>query len=265
MSDQYSGKGRLSTSKEDEISFVDLAKILILRWKIMAVVFSLFMVMALGYIAMMPRQYEYVTIYHLAEQAALSSDHGGSVALESPKSVESKLKNLYFAPATRGLLESTNLESLPFRIHFSNPADTKLLVINSEAAEQFADHVETLHQDLIERVMENQQELIEQRRAVLESQLESTERGLEAVKEANSEYTSQLMASYSSRILELQAQLGQLKEGMVEKVAARGLNPVGMSRSLLLALSIAFGLLFAVLSAFMMQFVLAVKKSLAEG
>ena len=100
--------------QDDEISLVDLAKILVKRWKALVIIFTVVVLAALAYALLTPRTYSYTSIYSVAEEEP-------GEALEAPKAMVAKAQNLYLGPETRKLLESKGLERLPFEVKIKNP------------------------------------------------------------------------------------------------------------------------------------------------
>ena len=242
---------------DDEISLVDLAKILIKRWKLMVATFAVIVLGALVYVLMMEHSFEYVSVYQVAEL-------GPGDGLEKPASVVAKTNNLYLSSTTRQILEADELESMPFSTAVSNPEDTLLVKLVSQATETNAPVVESLHSQVLERIESNQKDLLERRQVSMERQLESTERSLEVAQESTSPSAAEQVASYSERVADIQEGLAQLQEGEVVQIAVKSLEPQGTSRSLVMALAIVLGGMMAVMGAFFMQFAVAVRKSLME-
>ncbi|MDI5934347.1 Wzz/FepE/Etk N-terminal domain-containing protein [Halomonas kalidii] len=249
---------------DDEISLVDLAKILIKRWKMMAIVFLVVVFGALAYVLTMTRTYEYASIYQVAEQAPSDDSDSAVGSLEAPSSVVAKINNLYMGPVNRELRSSAGLQRLPFEVSVSNPDDTLLIRLSSEAAEADSELVEEMHEALLSRITEGQQALLERYRESLEKQLESAERALEAAQQSSSPTAGDLVVSYTNRIAIIQDRLSQLREGQVVQTAVQSLEPTGTSRSLIMALAIVLGGMLAVVAAFFTQFAVAVRDSLNE-
>ena len=241
----------------DEISLVDLAKILIKRWKIMVLTFLIVVLGALAYALLTERSYEYVSIYQVAEEEP-------GTGLETPSSVLAKVNNLYVGAETRKLRESAGLESLPFEVAVTNPNDTLLIRLGSEASEGNHVLVTQMHEALLARMTEGQKERLESYQAALEQRLQSTERVLQAAEQSNSENAGELIASYTERLVEIQQELTQLSEGEVVQVAVQSLEPAGTGRSFIMVLAVVLGGMLAMLSAFFMQFALVVKNSIQE-
>ncbi|MBB3185642.1 uncharacterized protein involved in exopolysaccharide biosynthesis [Halomonas fontilapidosi] len=249
-------------ASDDEISLVDLAKILIKRWKLMVATFAVIVLGALAYVLLMERSYDYVSLYQVAEQAPTENREDG--ALESPSTIVAKTSNLYLGSVTRQILEDEGMASLPFQTSVSNPEDTLLVKLTSQSSEANGPVVESFHARVLERIEQDQQAQLERRSDTMQSQLESTQRSLELAKESTSPSAAELVASYSQRVADIQERLAQLQEGELVQTAVKGLKPTGTSRSLVMALAIVVGGMVALMMAFLSQFAVAVRDSLQE-
>ncbi|MGQ4880001.1 Wzz/FepE/Etk N-terminal domain-containing protein [Billgrantia sp. LNSP4103-1] len=243
----------------DEITLVDLAKILIKRWKAILITFLIVVTGALAYVLLQERTYQYVSLYHLAEQGG----GGAPTGLESPNSIIAKIQNLYLGPAVRELIQSSNLERLPFEINANNPIDTLLVRLESNTSESNSELVAELHEYLLQRAMDDQQSLVEHSRERLERRLARAELALETAEQR--EASGELLATQMNRIAEIETRLAQLNEGRVVQVAVQSLEPTGTSRTLILALAIVMGGILALMVAFMLHFSSIVRLSLQEG
>lgn len=242
---------------DDEISLVDLAKILIKRWKTMAIIFVVVVLAALAYALLTARSYDYTSIYGVAEQ-------GPGEALESPQALVAKARNLYLGPETRELLASTGLANLPFETRIENPEETLLVSMTSQASESHAELVTELHEGVLARLREGQQALFEHRQQALERQLQSTRAALEAARQSDSLGAAEVVASLMGRIAGLEASLAELREGEISQTAVQSLEPTGTSPLLIIALGIVLGGMLAIMGAFFMQFAGLVCRSLKE-
>lgn len=237
--------------QDDEISLVDLAVILVRRWKTMAVIFISVFAMAVMAALIIPSKYQYTSLYSVAEY---TNQNGQRVSLESPASVVAKVQNLYLGQATRQLLEERELAGLPFSITASNPSDTLLLQLDSEAVEENQPLVSELHQQIIDSLQQDQDQLVERRRNSLERQLESTQQALESAQQSNGSYAGELIATYYSRISDIEGQLNELREGEVTQHAVQSLSSSGTNKKLVVVMGLLLGVMLAVMGAFTMQF-----------
>lgn len=245
---------------DDEISLVDLAKILVKRWKIIVLTFIVIVGGALAYALMQERTYQYVSLYHVAEQGTPTGS--GPSAVESPNSVMAKIQNLYLGPITRELRESAGIERLPFEVNTTNPDDTLLVRLVSESSEANAELVADMHERLMNAIITDQQELVERNRERLEQFLQQAQRALEAAESGGS--SGDMLATLMSRVTQLEAQLAGINEGEVIQIAVQSLEPTGTSRSLIVALGLVLGGMLALMAAFISHFIGLVCASLRE-
>ncbi|GHC35055.1 Wzz/FepE/Etk N-terminal domain-containing protein [Aidingimonas halophila] len=246
-----------SRTYDDEISLVDLAKILIKRWKLMTAIFLVVVLGAVAYALMLPTTYRYTSIYNVAEE-------GAGAPLEDPNSLVAKANNLYLGPITRELIANEGLERLPFDTQIDNPSETLLVTITSDAQSDNAALVESLHEAMLSRLQEGQAQSAERRQDALERQLASANEALEAAQNSDSDSAAEVMASAMARVSDLEAQMEELTEGEVSQTAVRSLNQQGTSRALVLALGIVLGGMLAVMGAFFAQFAGLVCASLKD-
>lgn len=242
---------------DDEISLVDLAKILIKRWKIMVLTFIVIAGGALAYAMTLPRVYQYVTIYNAAEQSP-------NTPLESLNTLVAKANNLYLGPLTREMLAEQGWQMLPFDVSVENPDDTLLITLSSDATPDLVDQVRALHESVLQRLEQGQAGLVERRQEVIERQLASTERSLEALEDSTSPAAGELIATYTQRITNLETQLIDLQPGDVSQLAVQSVLPTGTSRSLIVALGLVIGSMLALMAAFMSHFISLVRASFQE-
>ncbi len=235
------------SNDNDEISLVDLAKILVKRWKAMAIIFGVIVLASLAYALLMPRTYNYTSIYEVAEQ-------GPGNALEAPKALVAKANNLYLGPETRELLSNAELANLPFDIKIENPEETLLVSLTSQATQSNVDIVTQLHEGVLARLQEGQQAMVTRRKESLERQLENARASLEVAKQSEGMGAAEVVASIMGRTAALEADLTELNEGEVSQTAVQSLESTGTGGVLILALGIVIGGMLAIMGAFFMQF-----------
>jgi uncharacterized protein involved in exopolysaccharide biosynthesis len=239
---------------DDEISLIDLAKLLVRRWKAMAGIFTVVVLMALAYALMQAPAYTYTSIYQAAEL-------GTGEPLETPTALMARTQNLYLGPMTRELMGSEGVESLGFETRVSNPDETRVIKLSSTAPEVLAERVEAHHRKLLEQLSDGQQARVERHRQVLQRQLTGIESSLE---NSHGEGSSERIASTLSRKFELQAELEGLMAGETAQAAVQSLEQQGTSRALILALGVVLGGMLAVMGVFLLHFVSLVRQSLHE-
>lgn len=272
---------------DDEISLVDLAAILVRRWKAMVLIFAVVVLAAFAYVLSMKPTYTYVSLYEVAEQAPVGEADSDRIDrilelaktaivnkreldvvpnqfLESANTVVAKAQNLYVGPTTREFLRQSRLNSLPFSVNLSSPEHTQLVKITSEASEEMAPLVEEMHGALLERIVSNQQVLVDRQHTTLTTRLESLQAALSMAEELNKAGAAELMAGYTEQIALIKIRLDLLKGGRVVQTAVQGSETQGTSRLLIMALAAVLGGMLAVMGVFLMQFAGLVCSSLKE-
>ena len=216
-----------STYQDDEISLVDLAKILIRRrwWLIGTAGVVVLLALAFALLTHGDPEYQYTSIYQQAE-----AEPGRP--LTSSASVIQQMESLDWPNYQRRYKEENKVEALPFDLEINNPDNTTLVTLNSTATAQNRDQVLNLHETLLGSVIERQQEALERE-------------------------------NYADRLFELERELENLKEGEVIEYAARGEEQEGTSSMLILVLGIVLGGIAGVMAAFFAEFVFRVRESLA--
>ncbi|WP_458527202.1 Wzz/FepE/Etk N-terminal domain-containing protein [Onishia taeanensis] len=251
------------TPYNDEISLVDLAAVLVRRWKAMAIIFAVVVLAALAFVLTKTPTYRYVSVYEVAEQAPVGEGNTER-ALESAPTVIAKAQSLYVAPITRQILEQESLESLPFSVELSSPKETQLVKITTEAVEETAELVKAMHGALLERITSNQQSLVDRQRTTLTNRLDSLQAAVSTAEQSTSDSAAELMAGYIEQIALTQDRLDLLKDGRVAQTAVQSLEKAGTSRPLIMALALVLGGMLAVMGVFLMQFAGLVCNSLKE-
>lgn len=263
MNNQTQGQISRPHGVDGEISLVDLVSTLVKRWKLMAAVFLTVVLGTLAFALIMPRTYEYVTIYQVAEQAP-SSDSSVVGTLETPQAVVAKINSLYLGPVVREVIETNSIDELTFKISVSSLEDTNLVKLSSKAPLDDRVMVEEAHGMVMNRVQQEQNKLLDRRRRSLEQELASAESGLESVKGSTSENAGELIALYSGRVSSIQTRIGQLDEGQVNQMAVQSLEPADTSRSLIMIIAIVLGGMLSVMVVFLKTFAGAVRDNLGE-
>ncbi|WP_375057337.1 Wzz/FepE/Etk N-terminal domain-containing protein [Zobellella sp. DQSA1] len=243
--------------QDESISFVDLAKILVKRWKVMVSVFFLVILLSLIAVMMMPKKYEYTTVYSLAEVDI-------QTPLESPSALLTKVNSIYLIPQVRTLRQQHNLESLPFDIKVIAPKDTGIILLISEAKEADEGLVNQLHQGLVDALEKEQRILFMRRKSSFENQLLSVKALQERAMESSAVNASELIISYASQIATLEMQMNNMKEGEAAEQAVQSLETKGIGKRVIMMAIAAFAIVFSVLVVFLIEFFSKVRLSIAE-
>ena len=243
--------------QNDEISLVDIAKTLIKRRRLMALVFVLTVTAAAVVAFMLPQKHEYTTIYTMAESSA-------GQALESAAGLQTKVNSLYIPAVVREFLPRHQLEAVPFKLNISNPRDSSLITITSQTTEDAEPLVQELHGAIAERLKAEQDANIHRRTELLQQQIDAAKAQIDLVKNAELAKAGELIASYTATINDLQAQGNSFQPGSISAIANQSLQPKGTSKKLVLALGVVLGAMLAIMAVFVREFVGQLCASLKE-
>lgn len=246
------------TYHDDEISLVDVAKILIYRRWWLIGTSGLIVVLALAF-ALLARgapEYQYTSIYQQAE-----TEPGESIT--SSASVIQQLESLDWPNYQRRYKDENSVDVLPFGLEINNPNHTTLITLNSTATEENRGQVVNMHETLLENAARRQQAALERRQSQLERSIERVSMLLERVENANSDSSVVMAANYSERMFELENELENLTEGEVIEYAAQGSRQsTTFSGKVILALGLILGGIAGIIAAFTVEFIVKVRESL---
>jgi len=248
--------------RDDEISLVDLAVILLRRWKSAGAIFFSVVFLSLVFAFFHESSYRYTSIYKIAEY---TKENGEPVGLESPDSVVAKAKSFYAGADVRSLIAGRGLSELPFDVEISNPQNTLMVEVVSEAKPDEKSLVDLLHENILNHLEKNQKLLVEKRKKALQQQLEATQKALEAAQQSTGPNASELVASYFVRVSNLKADIDGLTGGEVAQKTSKSLDTVGAGPALIAALGLLMAVIFSVIGAFLIEFLSAVRRRAKEG
>jgi hypothetical protein len=248
---------------DGETSLVDLATVFVKRRRVFYGVFGLIFALGLLYaLVIAPDVREYTTVIQLAEQS--------QSPLTSPKEIVSIAQNSWY-PIFQSSYQQQNDEQLPSKVIITNPEDTALVRLVTEANELEETVVKGSHQFIFDQLEQHQAERLEIRKTELQQkvsaararigELESNEFTLEAEAEAQ---TIQAITALKDRVDSFEFALETLKPAKIDLLAHRSAEKKGLSKALILALAIVFGLMLGVFTTFMAEFVAQVRSALNE-
>ncbi|MEC7727693.1 MAG: Wzz/FepE/Etk N-terminal domain-containing protein [Pseudomonadota bacterium] len=240
---------------DDEISLVDLAATFIRRRRIFYACFALVTLLGVVYALIQPDKYEYVTLLESAEKA-------GSEFIEKPAATVAIIQNRWI-PAAASRYQADNEKLLPFKLEASNPENTGLIRIASEASVENSDVVKTIHSDLAQSVMERQQQLLEAQRNSLKNQLASIERVVQSLQTLEGgENTATALAAAIQKQAQLESELEATQPASVIVTARQSNGQKGTSSRLIVVLAAMLGGMLGVFLAFFAEFAGQVRNSL---
>lgn len=240
---------------DDEISLVDLAATFLKRRRVFYAVFFLVTLAGVAYAFIALEKYQYVTLIKLSEKS------DGSY-IEAPASVIAELGSIW-EPDLQAAHYTEQGWNLPFAITATNPENTGLIRVVSEAPASAEDLVEKSHRELFERLRLSQEQAIAGQRRSLERQIESLNSTIDMLK--GGEDTGDALASSIAKQFYLETVLESLALPEILVVSRQSSSSAGPARSLIVVLAIMLGLMGGVFLAFFAEFIGLVRDKIAEA
>jgi|AntDeeMinimDraft_5_1070356.scaffolds.fasta_scaffold08175_3 uncharacterized protein involved in exopolysaccharide biosynthesis len=243
---------------DDEISLVDLATTFIRRRRVFYAVFVVVVGVALLYALLLVGEVkEYSSLVQLAEEQT----EEGKQPVEPPTAVLATIENRWY-PELQAVYAETQGKKLPFKISASNPEDTALIKLTTEASPNAAAEVKKIHQQLVDSIIERQNTVVNRSEKALEQRLASVENTLQRLVEQ--QVAGEAIAQTIKERADLEAERESLRPAEVLVVARESLDNKGTSKKLILALAIVLGLMLGIFATFMAEFASQVRKAMKE-
>lgn len=244
----------VQNSPDDEISLVDLASTFLKRRRIFYVVFLVTLVAGIVYALLTPEKYDYVSLVKLAEKDA------GSF-IEKPATVIATLENRWL-PEIEATHVAEHDQPLPFDVVFSNPGNTGLVRIVSEAAPVNSERVEKIHNQLIEKLEQTQSVAVSTLKSNLERQIESLTSTIDRLEGAQD--VGAAIADAVNKRLSLEVLLHSIQPAELLVLNRQLAERKGPARSLIVALAAMLGLMGGIFLSFFAEFASLVRANLNE-
>ncbi|WP_027706452.1 hypothetical protein [Zooshikella ganghwensis] len=240
-------------SVDDEISLVDIIKVLVNHWRWLCGITATIIVVTVAVALIKPDAYTFVSIYQLAKRSW--SDY-----IEPPQAVVQKASRVYYPQVSREFTQRYQLQDLPFKVSFQALKDTGLIMISSEARLAGKDKVSEFHKIIVEKIHAAQTEIVEQASRSIKQQLLSTKKTLEQVDgHAPPAKTMELLM----KVTTLENQLSELQGGVIIETATQSLQPKGISKMLLITIGCLLAIMFGMFGAFIVELVNRVRLNLS--
>lgn len=243
-----------NTAYSDEISLVDLATIFVRRIWLFIAILVLFVLGGIVFALVQDEQYEYVSLYQIAEV-----EQGDAV--EKPAKAIAVLESQKL-PEVKAAYKAEHDKRMPFGISTSNPENTSLVRLATDATRENTDEVKTLHTELLTYLKTRHERLLDSARSSLEARVESVQRTLDALKAAPD--AGQAVAEVMQKQVELEGQLAALEASEVLVTARESVERVAPNRKLIVVLAAVIGFILAFLAVFFAEFVLLVRQNIRE-
>ncbi len=242
---------------EDEISLIDLTKILVKRRKTVFLVALIPLLLALVFAFVKDKNYPFVTIYKTAEKDT-------NVALESVEALIEQVNNRYWPEVSRHYQAEHDLQSMPFKLDVSNPKGTLLLVLTTDAEPSERKEVDRLHNQTLQGLIAHQKNVLKSMTQRLQRQIDATHKLIDQLKDSKSEKSTDLLSTYNQRLFSLEDQLSSYREGEMLQHAVEGGEATSMGKALVIAIGLVLGIICGIVAAFLAEFSMMVRQSLRE-
>lgn len=242
---------------ENEISLVDLAKILIKQRIWFIGVTAIIVLAAFVYAMTLTPLYRYVSVYQVAEQDA-------NQPLSNIKGTLEIVDNLYLSKFIREFKKEQSIDTFPFDFNISSPENTSLILMNSDGSQEDSAQISNLHQYIATSIDKRQLNEIKQKQAQIKAQLESSNLALIEIKNSTSTNAGEIAVNLMNRISTLELQLAQLQEGKLIQLAEQTERSSRVGKSTIIILGAVLGIVLGLLSAFLSEFFIRVQKSMVK-
>jgi uncharacterized protein involved in exopolysaccharide biosynthesis len=259
----------------DEIDLVDLAVVLVRRWRIMLAVFVA--TVALGWLAavLKPVSYQYSAVADIGQRA-------NGALLESPEGVQASISNMII-PAVAA--EDTDVRELAANVRveaLKGSGAVVLRVVAPEAnAQAIANFFAQIRQELLARqsvAFDRLVKPLQAQAAARESEIEMLNEQIAKLEERLADADGQARIVLIDRIgrlqearrfarqelVQFQADISRMAPTRMSESPQRSLKAQGTSPALIIVLSIVLGALLAVFAAFIAEFAARVRARLGS-
>lgn len=247
-------RSSIQHTSDDEISLVDLASTFIKRRRIFYVVFLISLTAGVLYAILMPDKYDHVSLIKLAEK-------GAGNFIEEPATVIATLESHWLPEIEAAYLAEHN-QPLPFDVNVSNPENTGLVRLVSEASLASSESIKQVHSQLIEHLSQSQAVAVSTLKKNLESQIESLISTIDRLE--GSRDVGAAIAEAVNKRLSLEMTLQHIQPAELLVLSRQTTEPKGPARSLIVVLAGLLGLIGGIFLSFFAEFVSLVRANLSE-
>jgi len=279
---------------DDEISLIELWAVLVHRWKTVAVVFALCLIIGVTVALSTSTTFVFSTSVELARTS--------SKLIEPVASIQAKLKANYIPQAA-----DAEKKDRVFGVDVKNPRGSEILVLTSSGLVADEEAIRGFHQSVLDLLIMEQHALIDayetprrKEYSLLESQIKIDAARISKLKQGEKRLEKELMAlgsnsssqkesavanvtqafalnsralmeaehaiiDYQSRSYDLKSEMDMIQPAIVEAIAIRSLKPSGIGKIAIIFLSAVMGLFVGVLAAFLLEFIAKARCSMRSA
>lgn len=236
--------------KPEEIGLVDLAAIVVIRRVVAISVLLLTALAGIIYILIAPEQYQYRSLFQVAQVR-------GGAPVQSTEYLVSKLET-FWLPQLESQYQA-NGERFSGKPAFSRSAASTIIEFRSDAAREDEQLVREIHENLMDRLLKEQNEHFTDQKESLEEQLNSRDALIERI--ADSENDQSVAAVLKVRN-ELKRELDGLRPADVLTTVSRSVKPYGLPAWQVMVGFLAAGIVLGIMAAFIAEFSARVRAKL---
>ncbi len=265
---------------EDEISLIDIWRVLSRRrWWIVAT-FAIFLAAGLAYALLASPSYEYTTVINVGTRM----DAGGNTQpLASPDALTALATNAVI-PTVLGDYAKQHADDPIHKIEATHPKDSNLVVLSAEGPTSRAETFKTLQQQITQQILavpmrhaDTLQQLLNQQAESAQARVKSLQdsldqlRGNSASNLADGTLSMQRsqtqidLAQAQAELAQKQGQIAAFTPPQVSATAVQSQEPTGLSRKLIVVMAAILGLFAGIVLALFADFVSRANAEDARG
>ncbi|AHI30139.1 Wzz/FepE/Etk N-terminal domain-containing protein [Marinobacter similis] len=244
---QYSNQ---KMEKPEEIGLVDLAAILVVRRMVAISVLLLTVFAGILYFLIAPDQYQYRSLFLVAQQ-------NGATPAQSTQYLVSKLET-FWLPDMESLYQKEG-KRLVGKPTFDRTSGSTMIEFESLATLEDESLVRELHENLLDRLLKEQQKYLSDQKESFQQQLNSSDELIQRISGLENE---QSLAAIVQVRNEIKLKLDGLRPAEVLTTARRSLKPDGRPAWQILVGFLVAGVVLGIMAAFVAEFVARVRAKL---
>jgi uncharacterized protein involved in exopolysaccharide biosynthesis len=229
--------------ENDDITFIELAAILISHSTIFFFVFLVFFLSGLGYVFTMKETYQLNSVFEIGFYDMNSP-------IESAESVKLKLEQGLIPIEIESIV--AKLKAKPtFIINISNPKDTLLIQLSSPVNDENISLHTKLHENTINQLISEHSILVKDRRASITLSLSQLQ--IEIDQQIKLKNNNSISILYDKK-LSLRGTLISIEDTQIRVLGQRSSKPIGYNKKFVLFIVSIFSVLIAIFIALFVEF-----------
>jgi hypothetical protein len=259
---------------ENEVSLVEIAKVIIRRWKWAVLIFIFSMVSGIGIIffynsgIIVPT--EYVSIYQVANKSMYLKNKNSSskTSLIPLKATEEKLNLYYKEKIIENYTKDKKVSALPFEITISVSEPSGFVIIKSYAVAADQEKIimiKDVHKKLIDTLLIEDAGFFDYTKTAMVRKLKQAKKTYELVKNHSTYDAVRRSTNYLEEIADLENGLSGLASGQILKIGSEKKLSDPENKTNLILVLIGFSSFFlALITPFFVEFGANLRQSLKE-